>query len=227
MKLIRPLLIIFFVLVIDQTLKFWVKLHMPITDSIKISPWFYLYFIENPGMAFGMNWGGDTGKLMLTLFRMGAVAFFSYWLWILIKKKSSTGLIVSVSLIIAGAMGNILDSIFYGVIFSESHIGGPVAQLFPATGGYSTWLHGQVVDMLYFPLFEGYLPHWLPVWGGEYFVFFRPIFNVADFSISSGVVLILLFQKRFFRKEIPSEENINSEVMTEKESKTQELPPEQ
>lgn len=194
---------------------------MPITDSIKVTPWFYLYFIENPGMAFGMNWGGDTGKLLLTLFRMGAVGFFSYWLWILVKKKSSLGLIISVSLIIAGAMGNILDSIFYGVIFSESHIGGQVAQLFPAEGGYSTWLHGQVVDMLYFPLFEGYLPHWIPIWGGEYFVFFRPIFNVADFSISSGVVLILLFQKRFFRK------NINAEVSTEKEIPTQELPPEQ
>ncbi len=152
-------------------------------------------------MAFGMKWGGEAGKLLLTLFRIAAVSFFSYWLWTLIKKQSHWGLIISVSMIIAGAMGNIVDSIFYGVIFSESHPGGPVAQLFPVGGGYETWLHGRVVDMLYFPIMEGTFPQWVPVWGGEYFVFFRPIFNVADFSISTGVITILIFQKRFFIKE--------------------------
>ena len=206
MKFLRPLLIILLVLVVDQTLKFWVKLHLPITDSIKVTPWFYLYFIENEGMAFGMKWGGEGGKLLLTLFRIAAVSFFSYWLWNLVKKNASVGLIFSVSLIIAGAMGNIIDSVFYGVIFSESHPGGSVAQLFPPGGGYGSWLHGRVVDMLYFPLVDGTFPQWVPLWGGEYFIFFRPIFNVADFSISTGVIAILIFQKRFFRKEEHNDE---------------------
>ncbi len=166
-------------------------------------------------MAFGLKWGGEAGKLLLTLFRIVAVSFFSYWLLNLVKKNAHWGFIISVAMIIAGAMGNIIDSIFYGVIFSESHPGGPVAQLFPAVGGYGTWLHGRVVDMLYFPLIEGVFPSWVPIWGGEYFVFFRPIFNIADFSISTGVITILLFQKRFFGKDkkvevetsIPAENN--------------------
>lgn len=203
---------------------------MPITDSIKITPWFYLYFIENEGMAFGMKWGGEAGKLLLTLFRIAAVSFFSYWLWSLVKKNAHWGLIISVSMIIAGAMGNIFDSVFYGVIFTESHPGGPVAQLFPQGGGYGSWLHGRVVDMLYFPLMEGTFPQWVPIWGGEYFVFFRPIFNVADFSISTGVITILIFQKRFFKKEeiietdviVSSENNsdINSNIQPEKNQLT-------
>ncbi|TSA51876.1 MAG: lipoprotein signal peptidase, partial [Sphingobacteriales bacterium] len=151
------------------------------------------------------KWGGDGGKLLLTLFRIAAVYFFSYWLWSLVKKNAHWGLIISVAMIIAGAMGNIFDSVFYGVIFSESHPGGPIATLFPQGGGYGSWLHGRVVDMLYFPLMEGTFPQWVPLWGGEYFVFFRPIFNVADFSISTGVIAILIFQKQFFKKEETTE----------------------
>lgn len=230
MKFLKPLLLILLILAVDQTLKFWIKLHLPLTDNIKITPWFYLYFIENEGMAFGMKWGGEAGKLLLTLFRIAAVSFFSYWLWNLVKKNAHWGLIISVSMIIAGAMGNIIDSVFYAVIFSESHPAGPVASLFSQGGGYGAWLHGRVVDMLYFPLFEGTFPEWIPLWGGEYFVFFRPIFNVADFSISTGVITILIFQKGFFKKEEPelekSTENKGDISISPEESSASDKPAE-
>lgn len=149
-------------------------------------------------MAFGMKWGGEVGKIMLTSFRIIAAGFIWYWLITLVKRKEHTGLIIAVSLIFAGAAGNIIDSVFYGKIFSESIVGSPPAVLFPATGGYSGFFHGRVVDMLYFPIFEGFLPQWIPVYGGDYFIFFQPIFNIADASITSGVLLIVLFQKKFF-----------------------------
>ncbi len=193
-----PALIIIFVLLFDQMLKFWIKLNYSYTENHRIFNWFYLYFIENEGMAFGMKWGGDAGKILLTSFRIVAAGFIGYWLSTLVKRKAHLGLIVAVALIFAGAAGNIIDSVFYGKIFSSSIIGTPPAVLFPDNGGYAGFFHGRVVDMLYFPIFEGFLPQWIPVYGGEYFIFFQPIFNIADTSITSGVLLIVIFQKRFF-----------------------------
>ncbi len=168
-------------------------------------------------MAFGMKWGGDTGKIILTVFRLIAACFIWYWLTTLVKRKAHTGLIVAVSLIFAGAVGNIIDSVFYGMIFSDSQKLGTIATLFPPGGGYAAILHGQVVDMLYFPIFEGYLPKWIPWYGGAYFIFFRPVFNIADASITSGVLLIVLFQRTFFstkeegiKKDVEATENIGT-----------------
>ena len=160
--------------------------------------WFYIHFIENPGMAFGLEFGGEIGKLALSLFRIVAVVLIAIYLYKLIQKKVSNGLIISISLILAGAIGNIIDSSFYGLLFSESSYFTP-AQFLPEGGGYAGFLHGNVVDMLYFPLFEGSFPSWLPFWGGDHFLFFRPIFNIADSAITIGVFLILLNQKRFFK----------------------------
>ncbi len=191
------------VLLIDQIIKIWVKTSMTLGENIHLlGSYFQLYFIENNGMAFGMELGGDYGKLALSLFRVVAVFGLGYLLYDISRKKSSVYLIVALSLVLAGALGNIIDSIFYGVIFSESGLG-TEAVLFPAEGGYSTLLHGRVVDMFYMELIN-LKPEdatWLPgfLFGGDgRFVFFRPIFNFADASISIGVAIILLFQKRIF-----------------------------
>lgn len=164
-----------------------------------IGDWFIIHFTENNGMAFGMEWEGAYGKLFLSLFRIFAVIGIGIWLYSLIKKKASSKLIISIALVFAGALGNILDSIFYGKIFSTSEY--QVASLFPAEGGYADFLHGKVVDMFYFPLIEGRFPEWFPVWGGEGFIFFRPVFNIADSSITIGVFLILIFQSSIFHHE--------------------------
>lgn len=189
----RATLIICSVLLADQLLKFWIKLNLQLGEEIQIADWFIIHFTENPGMAFGLELGGSYGKLFLSLFRMVAVVGIFFWLRSLIRQKAGALSVASVSLILAGALGNIIDSAFYGMIFSESL--GSVATLFPEEGGYGSFLHGRVVDMFYFPLFKGYLPNWLPIWGGDYFIFFRPIFNLADASISVGVALMLLFQR--------------------------------
>lgn len=194
-------LIIMLLLLFDQLLKIWVKTHMELHESIEITPWFYICFTENPGMAFGIE---VIGKLFLSLFRIVAVVFIGYYLWKLVKRDYAFGFIACISMILAGAMGNILDSIFYGVIFDHSY--GQVATLFPPDGGYGTWLHGKVVDMFYFPLIETTLPDWLPIWGGQEFVFFRPIFNLADSSICVGVFLLLLFYRDTFSKSLNSHE---------------------
>ncbi len=194
----KAAIIVFLILLVDQVSKIWIKTNMALGDNFRITDWAIIHFIENPGMAFGMELGGDYGKLILTLFRIVVVGGIIYWLRSLIKEKAPNIAIVSVSLILAGAIGNIIDSIFYGVLFGSSY--GQVASFLPAEGGYAGWFHGQVVDMLYFPLFKGYLPEWLPIWGGDYFIFFRPIFNVADTSISVGVLLLLIFQKTIFKK---------------------------
>lgn len=194
----KAAIIVFLVLLADQILKIWVKTNMVLGQEYRFADWAIIHFTENPGMAFGMELGGSYGKLILTLFRIVVVAGIIYWLRILIKEKTETIGIVAVSLILAGAIGNIIDSIFYGVIFSESY--GQVATFLPPGGGYAGWFHGRVVDMFYFPLFRGYLPEWVPFWGGDYFIFFRPIFNIADTAISVGVGLLLLFQKTVFKK---------------------------
>ena len=194
-------LIVMLLLLFDQLLKIWVKTHMELHESIEITPWFYICFTENPGMAFGIE---VIGKLFLSLFRIVAVIFIGYYLWKLVKRNYAFGFIVCISMILAGAMGNIIDSVFYGVIFDHSY--GQVATLFPPDGGYGTWLHGKVVDMFYFPLIETTFPEWLPIWGGQEFVFFRPIFNLADSSICVGVFFLLLFYRDTFSKSLNTHE---------------------
>lgn len=161
--------------------------------------WGFIHFVENNGMAFGISLGGNLGKLALSLFRIGAVAFLIYYIRKMIQAQASMGVLVCFSLILAGAIGNILDSVFYGMIFSESSYHGGLAEMFPEEGGYSGLLFGKVVDMLYFPMIDTYLPEWLPIWGGERFQFFKPVFNIADSSISIGIISLLIFQRHFFQ----------------------------
>ena len=202
---IKVALIIIGVLLIDQVLKIWIKTHMHLNeDSFEdwswwTASWGRIHFVENEGMAFGIELPGNYGKLALSLFRIAAVGFLFYYLKLLIRAKVSFGLVACFGLILAGALGNILDSAFYGVLFSDSpYHSREVATLFPPDGGYAGFLHGKVVDMFYFPMFSGTFPDWLPIWGGEDFMFFRPVFNVADASITVGVISLLLFHRDFF-----------------------------
>lgn len=200
MKLRNVFLIILLIIVADQALKIWIKTSFPfghITDVMGIS-WFKLYFIENKGMAWGWEFGGDWGKMILTLFRLAAVIFGTWYLGKIVKKNYSRGFIICAALIYAGALGNLIDSMFYGMIFEESSYS-HVAKMFPEQG-YAGFLHGRVVDMLYFPMIKSSWPDWVPVIGGNEFEFFSPIFNIADASISIGVITLLIFQKRFFKK---------------------------
>lgn len=199
MAMRTALAIIFGVLIADQSLKYWIKTHMMLGQDIQIFDWFILHFTENMGMAFGMEFGGEWGKLLLTVFRIVMVGGIIWYLLGLIKQNVKTGMIIAMSLILAGAIGNIIDSVFYGVIFNDSY--GQLATLFPEEGGYGKLLHGRVVDMLYFPLIEGHFPSWFPFWANEHFLFFRPVFNIADSAISCGVALIFIFNKDFFPKE--------------------------
>ncbi len=188
----KSILTVFLVLVADQCLKFYIKLHYPLGYDHPIFSWFHLYFIENNGMAFGMEL---FGKLFLSLFRIAASVFLIYYITKIIKRNYPTGYVVAISLILAGAIGNLLDSMFYGLLFSDSAAG--IAQLLPIGGGYASLFYGRVVDMLYFPLIQGHFPSWIPIWGGQDFIFFRPIFNLADSSVSVGVFIILLFYRRY------------------------------
>lgn len=178
----------------DQWIKIYIKLNYPLGMVKEFADWAYLYFTENPGMAFGIEWGGDYGKLLLTLFRIVACIFGVWFVNQLIKKNESSIYIASISFILAGAIGNIIDSVFYGVLFTES-TDFEVAQFLPGNG-YAPLFYGKVVDMFYFPLFSGRFPDWLPIWGGEDFLFFRPIFNLADASITVGVALLMIFHKQ-------------------------------
>ncbi len=206
-----PILITFLVLLLDQALKFYIKLNFHYGETYEVfGKAFRLYFVENEGMAFGWKLSGDYGKIILTSFRIAAVGFIGYYLYILTNKKAPKGLIISISLILAGAFGNIIDSVFYGVIFSESgNNTTQLAELFPEGGGYGNWLHGKVVDMLSFDLFDVTIPNAVPLIGGKYFKFFGPIFNIADAAITGGVIMILLFQKTYFKEEEAAAEDEN------------------
>ncbi len=194
----KSVLFILSILILDQALKIWVKSNMYLGEEIKLlGNWFILHFIENNGMAFGMEFAGKTGKLVLSAFRILAIGGIGWYLAGLIRKDYSCGLVLSISAILAGALGNMIDSAFYGMIFTDSYLG--TASLFSEAGGYSSFLHGKVVDMFYFPILRGSFPDFLPWIGGDNFIFFRPVFNLADTSISLGVASILIFQKRFYK----------------------------
>jgi signal peptidase II len=218
--------IVLLVIVADQSLKIWVKTHMPISHTVypyempvskydsgikMIGDKFQIFFVENEGMAWGWQFGGDWGKTALTLFRMIAVVFGVFYIRGIIRKKYSRGFIICVALIFAGALGNLIDSMFYGLIFEKSTVD-QVAKIFPPHG-YAGFLHGRVVDMLYFPIVKTHYPSWFPAWHGQEFEFFSPVFNIADASISVGVIAILLFQKNFFKKH-PAEEHNTVETST-------------
>ncbi|MFI5157938.1 MAG: lipoprotein signal peptidase [Sphingobacteriales bacterium] len=196
---LKPFLIVAFIVLIDQIIKTWVRTNMYLGQDIHfLGDHGMLHYTENNGMAFGMELGGDFGKLVLTMFRIAAVGAIGYGLVYLIKHKYHRGLIMCVALILAGALGNIVDSTIYGVLYQHG-------QLF----------YGRVVDMFYFPLFSGYFPQWVPIWGGQDYVFFRPVFNFADSAISVGVIAILIFQKRYFKHEVPELSSPHSEMVEE------------
>jgi signal peptidase II len=196
-------LLILLIVIADQALKIWVKTSFYMWEERRvIGEWFRLHFIENEGMAWGWQLGeGGFGKIALTLFRLVAVGFGVYYIRRIIKEKYHTGFIVCAALIFAGALGNLIDSMFYGMIFENSDpYTRNLAQIFPDKG-YAGFLHGKVVDMFYFPIIrDAHFPSWVPVWGGEEFEFFRPVFNLADASISVGVIAIIIFQKKFLKK---------------------------
>jgi len=197
----KAFLIVTLILIVDQALKFWIKTSMSLGQEFNVlGNWFIIHFTENPGMAFGMEFSGNYGKLILSIFRIIAIIGIIYYLYIITRKKVKTGLIVSLSLVLAGAMGNMIDSAFYGMIFSSSNYF-EVARFMPVEGGYGTFLHGRVVDMFYFPIFQGFYPSWVPFVGGTDYIFFRPVFNIADSSITIGVLLMIFFQKQFFQKQ--------------------------
>jgi signal peptidase II len=194
----KAFLFIILILLVDQTLKVWVKTHMVIGQEYHIfGNWGLLHFIENNGMAFGMEMGGKTGKIVLSIFRILAIGGIGWYLNLLVRKKTNLPLILAVSAILAGALGNMIDSAFYGIIFNEGY--SQPSTLFPSGGGYSSFLLGRVVDMFYFPILNTTWPSWSPIKAGESLVFFRPVFNIADSAITCGVLSIIIFQKKMFR----------------------------
>ncbi len=207
-KLQKSLLIVLVILIIDQVLKFLIKTNMYLGEEFSVlGDWFLIHFVENNGMAFGIEFAGEYGKIFLSVFRIIAVTAIGWYMVKLVKRDDvPMGFIVCISLIFAGAIGNIIDSAFYGVIFNDSY--GRVAELFPEGGGYASLLHGKVVDMFYFPLFSGRYPEWIPYIGGDQFLFFRPVFNVADSSITIGIFSIILFYWRLFSRLDKKEEEL-------------------
>lgn len=199
MSLKKAGLLILIILIIDQVVKVYIKTHFVLGEQVVVFNWFRILFVENEGMAWGAKIPGNYGKLALTLFRLVAIVGIGYWLWDSVQKRAHKLLITSIALIFAGALGNIIDSVFYGILFNHSNR--QVASFLPSDGTYGTFLHGKVVDMLYFPLWRGYLPEWIPVWGGRFFTFFEPVFNIADSSITIGFLLMIFFNKRMFAKE--------------------------
>lgn len=230
----RAIFIIIIILLVDQISKVYIKTHFVLSEEIKVMglDWFRIHFLENNGMAWGKEFGGESGKLFLTLFRLAAIAGIGYWLYDAIRNKAHKILIVAISLIFAGAMGNIIDSVFYGIFFTDSYH--RVASFMPPEGGYNSLFHGKVVDMLYFPIIDTMLPDWIPAisfnfpeWlpfiGGNHFslfenrnfTFFDPVFNIADTAISSGVGLLIVFNKKIFpKKEMTVSEQVQEEANT-------------
>ena len=195
----KAVITILIVLLLDQVLKIWVKTHMILGESISVFSWFKLYFTENRGMAFVLEIGGEDslwGKLFLSVFRFLSVSLIGFYLYGSIKKNAHSLFIISISLIFAGALGNIIDSMFYGLIFNDSNL--TVASFMPNVGCYAPFLQGHVVDMLYFPVMQGHFPDWFPFWKGQEFIFFRPIFNLADSAITIGVFILIIKQRTFF-----------------------------
>ncbi|WP_017733955.1 lipoprotein signal peptidase [Nafulsella turpanensis] len=210
MKYLKYYLAALGVIMIDQAVKLLVHYNMELGTAGEIDVlgnWFKLHYLLNPGMAFGLQLNWEWGKLLLTLFRLLATIGIAYYIYLLVNKQVSRGFIWCVALVLGGAVGNLIDSIFYGVWLNNA-----------IPGAATPWFHGQVVDMLYFPLYEGFLPDWLPVWGGEYFIFFRPVFNVADSAIFIGIAIILIMQKRFFKEPEDSEDEHQEIESAERES---------
>lgn len=212
MSLKKAFLLILFILLIDQISKIYIKTHFILSERHIIFSWFQIVFVENEGMAWGTKISDfipfiseKTAKLSLSLFRVFAVIGIGYWLVSVIRKNASKTLVVSISLIFAGALGNIIDSVFYGLLFSSSE--GQVGTFLPIEGGYDSLFHGRVVDMLHFPFWKGFLPDWIPFYGGKFFTFFEPVFNLADMAISIGIGILIFFNNKAF----PNEENHNLE----------------
>ena len=206
MTLKKAVAIIIIILLIYQISKVYIKTHFALYDKIEVFNWFHIVFVENEGMAWGTKLSDlipaisdRTAKLFLTLFRIVAVFGIGYWLYASVKKHSPKILIVAIALILAGALGNIIDSVFYGLIFNDSN--SQVATFLPKDGGYDTWFHGKVVDMLHFPIWKGVLPDWIPMIGGKFFTFFEPVFNVADMAISTGIGMLIVFNKKAFKED--------------------------
>lgn len=229
MKARNVTIIILLIIIADQALKFWIKTNFHLNESRSmIGSGFQLYFVENPGMAYGWKFGGDWGKMALTVFRMLAVVFGTWYLAKIIKEKQHKGFIFCAALVYAGALGNLLDSAFYGLIFDKGMTVDPVIKEYVgynglavlSSKGYASFLHGNVVDMLYFPVIKGHFPSWVPGWGGDDFEFFRPIFNIADASITTGVLSILVFQKRFFKlqKQTETHPTVETDAVVNDES---------
>lgn len=221
------------IIIVDQGLKIWIKTTHPTGEVMRVfgMDWFRLHFIENPGMAWGWKFGNETGKMILTLFRLVAVIFGTWYLGRIVKQQYKRGFIFCAALIYAGALGNLIDSMFYGMIFGKGlHYDATINNYIPysdiahfSTHGYSSFLHGSVVDMLYFPIIDSHFPSWFPFVGGDKLEFFSPIFNIADASISLGVITLLLFQKRFFKKHHQQEMHTTVETGTEVSDKVQVL----
>ncbi|KSA13098.1 MULTISPECIES: lipoprotein signal peptidase [Maribacter] len=221
MNIKKSVLFILLILIIDQWSKIYIKTNFVLGESVEVFSWFKILFIENEGAAWGAKLSDvlpisdNIGKLVLTIFRLFAILGIGYWLFDVIKKKASNTLIWAVSLIFAGALGNILDSVFYGAIFNESY--NEVATLF-SDEPYGKLFYGKVVDMLYFPMVDSTWPTWMPMVGGQNFRFFEPVFNIADTAISTGVGILLVFNKRAFNKE----EKVESSISEENSNRTQE-----
>lgn len=210
-KALGVFLLVFVLVFLDQWIKIYIKLNYPLGEVTRFADWFIIHFTENPGMAFGMEWGGKSGKLALSIFRILASLVGIYYLYYILKKKYHFLYVTSISLILAGTIGNIIDSIFYGVLFTES-TEWTVSRWAGSQGGYAGWLEGHVVDMFYFPIISGYYPSWVPFVGGQEFLFFRFIFNLADACISIGVFILFIFQKKWQNKSSEIQPNNSTNV---------------
>lgn len=214
MSLKKSIGIIVLILLIDQISKIYIKTNFALGESVEVFGWFKILFVENKGMAWGVELPGSYGKLFLTLFRLFAITAIGYWLYDAVKKHSSRILIVAIAFIFAGALGNIIDSVFYGIIFNESIYKGEVATFLPEAGGYAPVFHGHVVDMLHFPLIETTWPEWVPWLGGDPLSFFDPVFNIADSAITVGVLLLIIFNKKAFPKKPITAKQIATEEIS-------------